>query len=191
MGKIFMHLKIITCNTFLIGLLMFNTACSTTNTNIKPSSESKLSTIINNKQSMTVALKKLNNNFSVNLLYSGIESDCYKRLVALKLESTTVLVAVSSTKITNQTFLNILSSSSSSSIGLKLFAPNSQIKRDPNMDIKYIEISQISSLILQRYLISLNYKLNQTIIQRTSTFYYKNESMKLFEYILPSINQFI
>ena len=175
----------------VIGILMINTSCANSNNNPITTDNAKITAIVNNKQSMTTALKKLNNNFTVNLLYSGVESNNYKRIVDLKLSNTTVLVAVSSTKISNPTFMDILSNAQSSSIGLKLFAPNSHIKRDPNMNIQHIKVSQISSDILINHLVKLNYNLGQTIIQRTSVFYYKNESMTLFEYVLPSLNQFM
>ncbi len=166
-------------------------SCSTTNS-IKPEeSNIKLNEIINNPQSMTKSLKKLNNNFSVNILYSGVESSYYKRLVALKLESTTVIIASSSTKLDNSTFVDILSRSKGNSIGLQLFSPTSKIKRLPDMAIKHIQTQQINSRTLATYLISIGYKPSQEIISRTSTFYYKNESMILCEYILPSLNQFL
>ena len=165
-------------------------SCATTN-NVKPVPNTRLDEIINNPKSMTSSLKTLDNHFSVNLLYTGIESGYYKRFVDLKLENTTVIVASSSTKLTNTTFLDILSQSKGNSIGLMLFSPTSKIKRLPNMSIRHIQIQQINSLILYNHLIKLGYKPTQEIISRASTFYYKNETMMLIEYILTSINQFL
>ncbi|MBY0379888.1 MAG: hypothetical protein K2P99_05750 [Burkholderiales bacterium] len=148
--------------------------------------------IIKNKLSMTTSLKKLNNNFSVHELYSGTQRNIYIRFVTLKLESTPVIVAVSSTYHNNHIFYDILTHSNNSPIGSKLFALNSGITRNPNMLISIVCVSKIDSKTLQQYLSELGYKPNQKIIQRTSIFLYKNtESMQLTEYILPAIVDFI
>ena len=153
---------------------------------------SQVIAIIHNKLSMTASLKKLNNNFSVHELYSGIESDMYKRFVTLKLESTPVIVAVSSTYHNNKKFYDILANSKNNSIGSRLFAPNSGITRNPNMLISTVTVSEVDSKILKEHLLELGYKENQKIIKRTSIFLYENiESMQLTEYLLPSIMNFI
>lgn len=152
---------------------------------------SQISTIINNKKSMTASLKQLNNHFSVSVLFNGLENKQYRRIVAIKLESTPVLVAMSSTSLKNKTFYNILSNSKDSSIGLKLFASNGKIKRDQNMQITKLKIKDIENNGVHNYILSLGYNDDQRTIKRSSIFRHQNESMQLTEYILPSINEFI
>ncbi|MCE2706265.1 MAG: hypothetical protein LW807_04240 [Proteobacteria bacterium] len=170
---------------------MLITSCTSLNNNSITDTENRLNTIVHNPQSMTNSLKKLDHNFKVSLIYNGVENANYTRFVALELESTPVIVAISSTKLSNRTFLNILSQAHNNSIGTQLFAKNSKIKRDPNMQINNIIISQIQSKIVYDYLNNIGYKSDQTIIERISSFYYKNEDMQLTEYILPKIKDFL
>ncbi|MFN8771235.1 MAG: hypothetical protein ACK5Z5_03775 [Neisseriaceae bacterium] len=167
-----------------------------TSTNNKSASQNftnntKVLAIVNNKNSMTASLRKLNYNFSISILYNGLESEQYKRFVTINLESTPVIVAVSSTSPKNKTFYNILSNSKNNSIGIKLFAAHNKIKRDPNIIIYKTKISDVKSYNLHNYLLSLGYKNDQTIIKRTSIFVHETETMQLTEYILPSIVKFI
>lgn len=153
-------------------------------------SHPKLLEIINNKHSMTSALKNLNSKLTVKVIYSGVESKQYKRFVSINLESTPVIVAISSTSPNNLTFYNILSDSNNNSIGLKLFAPNAEIQRDDNMTVEVIRIKQLTSPILRDYLRELGYSNEQKIVQRVSLFNHNNEFMQLTEYILPTIAKF-
>lgn len=149
--------------------------------------------IINNNQSMTLYLKKLNSQFKVQELYNGIERGEYRRFVAISLDNTPVIVAISSTTPNNQVFYNILANSKNNSIGTKLFAHNSGIKRNPNMQIQTITVDNINGNILKNYLLKLGFSKNQPILMRISIFTTnnKNEQMHLTEFLLPSIVKFI
>jgi chorismate-pyruvate lyase len=164
---------------------------------------------------MTAALKSINPNFTVTILKSGMsqeisqskkinthqgmskqhknqaESEYYERNIVLNLNNVPVLVATSQTLLSNAIFLDILQNSGTQPIGNRLFAPDSSIKRDPTMSIRKVCIVDIDNIILQDYLLSLNYNKNDTLIMRKSYFYYKKEALQLIEFILPTISQFI
>ncbi len=151
----------------------------------------KLNAIINNQQSMTNTLKDLDANFSVNIIYNAELNQHYMRIVALELKKTPVLMAVSITNSNNKIFYDILANSQDSSIGYKLFAPDSKIKREHNMNINYVYISQIDSQPLYNYLLQMGYIKNTILIERKSIFYYQQESMALSEFILPGLINFL
>ena len=142
---------------------------------------------------MTTWLRRLNYQFSVEQLYSGIESSEYRRFAALKLDNTPTIVAISATTKDNPTFYNILSTTQNTSIGLKLFAKNSGIVRESQIEITTMKLSEVNSKVLYNYLVNLGYKPNDKIIARHSIFKTKdgNQRMYLTEFVLPAILAFL
>lgn len=155
----------------------------------------KINALINNPQSMTKLLEKINPNLTVSVLSNDIQihnnQQYYERNIALNLEHTPVLVATSSTALSNSMFLNILQSSGTTPIGNTIFATKSLIKRNPEMHINKIHIYIINNVVLRNYLLDLGYHKNDMVIMRQSCFCYNKETMQLIEYILPTINKFI
>ena len=156
------------------------------------SQQHALALIINNRSSMTKSLKDLHHKFSIQLLHDGIKGNNYVRISALKLDDTPVVAAISSTSLNDPTFVDILRHASTASIGKRLFATNSPIKRRDNMKIYPIDVNAIIDPTIHSYLtLSLKYSSKQKIIARQSQFYYNNETMDLTEYILPTLIGFI
>jgi chorismate-pyruvate lyase len=174
---------------FLCILLLLS-ACSTNSISEQKSSTKDLSSFINNKASMTVALKSLHHDFNVKLLKTGVDGYDYVRISSLNLESEPVIVAFVSTKLINSTFVNILKNAGITPIGKMLFAPKADIHRNDNMKVKVILVSDIKNNTIHSYINRIGYKDSTKIVVRYSEFYHKYEVMKIDEYILPSITKY-
>ena len=179
-----------TLRVLLLSLLIFS-GCSTQNTRgsseqLKPTLEQ----VVYNNASMTKTLKSLDNNLSVQILKTGVQGNNYVRIIALKLSDTPVIAAISQTNLKNKMFKDIIANADTTPIGVKLFAPDSPIKRRNDMQISQIKISAIPNSVIRSYLYSLNYTESDTITQRYSQFYYQKQTLDLIEYILPSISKF-
>lgn len=146
--------------------------------------------LLDNKQSMTGQLEDLDSDLTVDVLYSGVENKKFERIVSLNLADEPVLIGVSQARQSSPYFVNILKNANTTPIGMVLFAPNSQIRRD-DMQVETIHLSSIKDIIVKEYLSELGYNYDTHIYKRVSTFRYKKQSMQLIEYILPSINQFL
>ncbi len=168
----------------LLSLLAL-AACTTPQT-LKPN----LQQIVSNQASMTKTLKSLDPDLSVQILKTGVQNDKYVRIIALKLSDTPVIAAISQTSLKNPLFKDIIANADATPIGVKLFAPNSPIKRHADMQISEIKLSSIKNRVLYNYIASLGYTDKNVIIKRYSQFYYQKQTLDLIEYILPSINQF-
>lgn len=168
----------------LLGLLAL-TACTTPQTP-KPNLEQ----LVSNQASMTKTLKSLDPDLSVQILKTGVQNDKYVRIIALKLSNTPVIAAISQTSLKNSMFKDIIANADVTPIGVKLFAPNSPIKRHADMQISEVKLSSIKNRVLRNYVANLGYTDKDVIIKRYSQFYYQKQTLDLIEYILPSINQF-
>lgn len=168
----------------LLGLLAL-TACTTPKTP-KPN----LGQLVSNQASMTKTLKVLDPDLSVQILKTGVQNDKYVRIIALKLSNTPVIAAISQTSLKNPMFKDVIANADVTPIGVKLFAPNSPIKRHTNMQISEVKLNAIKNPVLHSYLASLGYTDKDIIIKRYSQFYYQKQTLDLIEYILPAINQF-
>lgn len=149
-----------------------------------------LEQLVSNQASMTKTLKALDPDLSVQILKTGVQNDKYVRIIALKLSNTPVIAAISQTSLKNPMFKDIIANADATPIGVKLFAPNSPIKRRADMQISEVKLSSIKNPVLHNYLASLGYTDKDVIIKRYSQFYYQKQTLDLIEYILPSINQF-
>ena len=195
------------CKIFTIAFaLLALVGCATDNSSVAATSKANasnsnsafaadaspsLAQLIANKGSMTTALKSLHHDFTVQLLKTGVEDNNYVRISSLKLDGTPVLAAITSTNLNNPTFVNILKNASTTPIGQMLFAPNAQIYRRDNMQIKTIDIRFIQNSCIYTYLTkTLGYQGDRKIVVRQSQFYHQNETLDITEYILPSITQF-
>ena len=168
----------------LLSLLTLG-ACTTAQ-----SPKPNLEQLVSNQASMTKTLKSLDPDLSVQILKTGVQNDKYVRIIALKLSGTPVIAAISQTNLKNPLFKDIIANADVTPIGVKLFAPNSPIKRNADMQISKVELSSIKNPILHDYIASLGYTGKDAIIKRYSQFYYQKQTLDLIEYILPSINQF-
>lgn len=180
-----------TLRVLILSLLIFS-GCSTHN-NTRVNSETlkpTLEQVVYNNASMTKTLKTLDNNLSVQILKTGVQGNNYVRITSLKLSDTPVIAAISQTNLKNTMFKDIIANADVTPIGVKLFAPDSKIKRRDDMQITQIKVRAITNPVIRNYLYSLSYTDNDTITQRYSEFYYKYQTMDLIEYILPSISNF-
>ena len=147
--------------------------------------------VVSNHGSMTTTLKQLNSDFTVKVLYTGVEDDKYNRIVTLQLNQKPVIDAISTTALHNAYFVNLLSHADTQPIGSILFAPHSTVHRNQHMQILYSELSHIHNNVIRRHLFSLGYTIHTKIIIRISEFDYNLQTMQLREYILPQLNSFI
>ncbi len=127
---------------------------------------------------------------SIGIISSSIINEIIKRSITISLDKTVVMLATSATNIHDKTFYDILQNSDTKPIGLRLFAKDSKIIRD-RMDSKETMVHQILDVVLKNKMHALGYFDNSLIFERTSTFLYNTEKMKLVEYILPSITKFL
>ncbi len=178
-------------------LLIINTSCGSINMNNNDHqyySNSKIISLMNNPQSMTKFLQSLNHKLSIKKISDFTSGNQFTRIISMDLDDTSVLIGVSTTDKNSPTFYDILSHADTNPIGNKLFATNSKIHRNSNMQTSIIDIKSImDSKIVQEYLIkTLKYNNNQKIIMRQSIFENDDyEKMYLTEYVLPSIIKFL
>ena len=171
----------------LYSCLIIFSGCSTSATPAKPN----LDQLVYNPASMTKTLQSLGDNLSVQVLETGVQKHNYVRISAIKLADTPVIAAISQTKLKNKMFKDIIANADVTPIGTMLFAPNSLIKRRNGMQISQVKLSSIKNPVIVKYLSGLGYTDSDTIIQRSSQFYYQEQTLDLIEYVLPSINRFL
>lgn len=163
---------------FYLLLAFIIVGCSTSEPNKLDSvNKPTLEQLVNNKASITKSLKSLDKNLSVQILKTGTQGQNYVRIISLKLSGTPVIAAVSETNQKNAMFRDILANADVTPIGVKLFSPNSQIKRRDDMDISEVKISEIKNPVISEYLYSIGYTDNDVIIMRDSQFYYQKQTM--------------
>lgn len=179
-----------TLRVLILSLLIFS-GCSSQNTHVNSGTlKPTLEQVVYNNASMTKTLKSLDNNLSVQILKTGVQGNNYVRIISLKLSDTPVIAAISQTNLKNKMFKDIIANADVTPIGVKLFAPDSKIKRRDDMQITQIKVRAVTNPVIRNYLYSLSYTDNDTITQRYSQFYYKQQTLDLIEYILPSISNF-
>lgn len=144
--------------------------------------------LLNSCGSMTKQLENLGHTLNVDVLHEGIENDCFRRYTILKLNTTPVVIACSSTMISNSFFTNLLKNANTTPIGKFLFAPNSQVQR-AQIDIQQIAINDIRQPHLQDFA-QQKYQYQQHLWQRNSLFTCHHEIMELCEIILPELDKF-
>lgn len=171
---------------FLISLFVLLVSCAVSN--VPPQS---LNAFLYNKASMTEQLKHLDKDFKVILLYSGMEGSNFKRISSLNLSGKPVLVGLSLAKTGSPYFVDLLKNADTTPIGKILFAKDSGVSRDPNMEVEQVYLNYISDSTAKAYISSLGYTNSDVIYKRTSIFRKGEESMQLIEYILPSIHNWI
>lgn len=146
--------------------------------------------LLNSCGSMTRQLEDLGQKLSVTLLHTGTEGNYFCRYTTLNLNNKSVVIACSSAKITDIFFVNLLKKASTTPIGKYLFAPGSEVKRQDNMHLKLINISQISQSIIIENLAKNHYQTKQQFWQRTSFFEYQLQRLRLIEILLPELDSF-
>lgn len=144
--------------------------------------------LLNSCGSMTKQLESLHASLSVALINEGVVVNKFYRHTLLSLNQTNVVAACSLTTIQNSFFVKLLQNANNIPIGKFLFAKNSSVKRT-QIEIKLVDITQISDTTLRKFLIQ-NYTNNQQFWQRHSIFQYQNEQMELIEIMLPELEHF-
>jgi chorismate-pyruvate lyase len=144
--------------------------------------------IVYDPGSTTKAFKILTSDYKLDVLFSDFDNNLFKRVIVINLDQVPVMVALSATKITNNLFLDILQNAHTTPIGLRLFAPDSCIRRG-SMLVSTLDISEISDQTILNYLHTINH--DNQLYFRSSIFTYGHETMYLGEYILPGLKQII
>jgi chorismate-pyruvate lyase len=144
--------------------------------------------LLNSCGSMTAQLESLGHHLQVNLLTEGCEANCYYRYSLLALDQVPVVLAVSYSA--DPYFMQLLAQANTTPIGKFLFAPDSQVYRDPQMHCQLLSLTQVTPTKLQPYLIAAKYAPNQQFWQRTSRFHYHAQTLCLVEVILPNLEVF-
>lgn len=143
---------------------------------------------IGNKNTTTVPDKTLNQHYTLKILKSGVSGDQYVRISSVSLNDMVVIAAVSSTSVHNQMFVDILKKSKP--IADTMYHISPIFKRKGKFKVTNIAVADIPSNTVRSYLFSLGYAKNKHVIERVSVFAYHNETMKLIEYILPSVEDY-
>jgi chorismate-pyruvate lyase len=125
---------------FLFFLALFLFACA--DTSPPPLT---MGQFLYTQTSMTKQLESLDNNLTVRVLYSGMEdSRNFKRVVSLSLKNKPVIIGVSQANIGSPYFVDLLKNSAAKPIGKILFAKDSEVKRDRNMQVEEVNLGYIS-----------------------------------------------
>lgn len=164
------------------------TGCSTTG--YDATSNYNDANVIGNKNSDTIPDRTLNQHYSLQILTSGVSEDNYVRVSLVSLNDMVVIAAISETNVKNKTFVNILKNSGTKPILNSVFHLSPVFTRKGNFKITNITVADIKNHAIHAYLVSQGYKNNKHLIERTSIFTYRNETMKLIEYILPSVEDY-
>ncbi len=141
---------------------------------------------------MTKQLESLGTKLSVTLLAEIEEKDYFRRCITLNLNNTPVVVASSQTLIRYSFFYELLKNASTTPIGTFLFAADSQVQRQADMQLKLVTVNDLHHLpqIIQN-LGQHSYQAQQTFWQRTSIFtYHDEEQFELIEILLPELELF-
>ncbi len=145
--------------------------------------------LLNSCGSMTKQLESLGHKLQVTLLQEGFESGFWVRYTILSLNQQAVVIACSKAKREDMFFCSLLQQANTQPIGKFLFAADSEVKRQPKMQIKLVNYQQIAKNNLQYYLQN-NYKSNQSFWLRESCFEFKNQKLYLQEILLPELDVF-
>lgn len=144
-----------------------------------------------NQSSMTKQLLSLDNSLKVTLLFSGMDGSTFKRISSLSLKNKPVIIALSQARIGNPYFINLLQNANTTPIGKILFAGDSGVFRDPNMEVEQVYLDFISDHTVKTAIAGLGYTNRDIFYKRTSIFRKDKQSMQVVEYILPSIHYWI
>lgn len=164
------------------------TSCSTTG--YDATSNYSAANAIGNKDSALVPDRTLNQHYSLKILNSGVSDDNYVRVSLVSLDDMVVIAAISETNLRNKTFVNILKNSGTKPITDSVFHLSPVFARKGNFKTANITVADVKNPAIHAYLVSQGYKNNKHLIERTSIFTYRSETMKLIEYILPSVEDY-
>lgn len=139
--------------------------------------------------STTGYFSQLSLDYRLDILQHGINGEYFERIIAIYLNSTPCLVAISRTKINFPVFLDILQNAGHIPIGTRLFAPNSGINRE-NLDINPIYVDDIENLIIADFISTITTN-DKKLYCRTSDFIFEDQMMHLDEYALPGLIQIL
>lgn len=144
--------------------------------------------IVYDPGSTTKIFTCLTNDYQLQLIASGVVDNLFKRIVIIKLDQLPVMLALSVTTIQDELFVGILKNSRDIPIGVRLFAPKSDIAR-LNMKVLKAKLSDVKHSFILAYLDFLTKK--DELFMRASIFKYKDQTMKLYEYVLPGLKLII
>lgn len=147
--------------------------------------------LLNSCGSMTSQLEELGQQLTVTLLQEGIINNERWRIITLNLNDCPVILASSHCSVNAEFFCNLLKNASVTPIGKFLFAPQSRVTRDLDMQLELISRNQSKTSNLYNYLETHNYCIDQQFWQRSSTFHYQRETLKLVEILLPELESFL
>jgi chorismate-pyruvate lyase len=145
--------------------------------------------LLNSCGSMTKQLEDLGQQLRVELLHEGIEDNYFRRYSLLHLNQRAVVIACSSTDVSAEFFSALLKNANTTPIGKFLFASQSQVQRNPEMQIELVTIKQVHEPHLQDYL-RQHYQTDQEFWQRKSEFNYRDQRLNLIEILLPEFTDF-
>lgn len=143
-----------------------------------------LADILNSPESTEQSFKFLSADYSSDVIFSDFDNDTYKRSDIIKLDNVLVMVATSETKTANDLFVNLLQTSKNTSIGTKLFAAKSGIRRR-RMTVSQLNSTAINDSFIASYLNSFGFIHN--VYLRETIFSCNQQTMDLKEYILPGL----
>lgn len=171
-----------------ISVALAITGCSSTG--YDSTSNYNGSNVIGNKNSATGPDRTLNEHYSLKILSSGVSGNNYIRVSSVSLDDLVVIAAVSETSLNNKTFVDILKNSGTKPIGNSLFHLSPVFAHKGQFKTSSVKVGDIANNNVHNYLRSLGYKDSKHVVERVSTFTYRNETMKLIEYILPSAEDY-
>ena len=169
----------------LMCSLLLTYGCATA-TQAPAQSSNTPSTIGGNKSAILNSDSNRNTlgNYSLQIIQTGKSAGQYVRVSALQLDDNMpVMVAVSTTDLHNQTFVDILKNSGTNSIGDKLLAQGTSITRDGDYEFSHTLVGNIQNKAAREYLMAQGYDKKVSMYTRTSYFSYKHETMTVVEYI--------
>ncbi len=155
---------------------------------------------------MTANLEALGQYLSVHLLQQGHSNGQFFRATLLQLNQKNVVAAYSSCSLQHSFFSALLANANVTPIGKFLFATESLVKRNNDMQIKLYNQAELHNWLFERSRCAANavdapppeehpltsflnshYPLAQRFWVRHSTFAYQQEILELSEVILPEI----
>lgn len=148
------------------------------------------SNAIGNKDSATTPDRTLNQHYSLKILNSSVAGNNYVRISSVSLDDMVIIAAISETGLQNKTFVNILKNSGTKPITDSVFRISPVFKHNGKFKISNITVADIKNPTVHAYLRSLGYKNNKHLVERTSIFTYRSETMKLIEYVLPNVEDY-
>lgn len=164
-------------------------AVKTSNSILQYPKHSEFEELLNSCGSMTKQLESLGHQLQVTLLQEGFEGAFWVRYTILSLNQQAVVIACSKAKTIDTFFCTLLQNANTQPIGKFLFAADSVVKRNQNMQITSVNCQQIAEQPLQKYLQN-HYKSHQNFWLRDSYFELENQRLNLQEILLPELNSF-